>query len=216
MKKYIFVLCISAFLIGMFLFKITPYKEVVTSEGMIPLFTKSEMVDFADVIIRGQVVKYKESKWSNQDSKRGENVPNIIQTDILIKIKEVYKGLPYDEKVIAVRVDKGAIENTEYRDDSYPDFDKNEEVVLFLSLDDGLLADLSEEYYVLTGLKQGKISLTQNKAHSKVFKSLEKDEIALNDVVNEINEEIEFLKKNPLNKMTKEELEQHNKEVFGE
>jgi len=216
MKKYVFMLCISAFLIGMFLFRITPYKEVITSEGMIPLFTKSEMVDFADVIIRGQVVKYKESKWSNQDSKRGENVPNIIQTDVLIKIKEVYKGLPYDEKVISVRVDKGTIENTEYRDDSYPDFDKNEEVVLFLSLDDGLLADLSEEYYVLTGLKQGKISLTQNKAYSKVFKSLKKDEIALNDVVNEINEEIEFLKKNPLNKMTKEELEQHNKEVFGE
>ena len=56
--------------------------------------------------------------------------------------------------------------------DGYPDFEVNEKVLLFLSRDDSDIAT-DEDYYVLTGMRQGKYDLSESrKPHVRVILSI--------------------------------------------
>jgi len=192
-----------------------PKQETITSQGLYPLKNKIELINDASVIIKGTVKKVLPSKWSNPDFKKGENIRNIIQTDILVDVDDVYKGTPNNTKTITVRIDEGTIGDTEMVSDDYPDFIPGEEAILFLSEDDGDLANANERYYVLTCMLQGKFSLKESEGSDKIFENANRDTLKLSAIKDEIKTTLDSLQKNPIPKMTKEEIRKQNEKVFG-
>lgn len=132
-------------------------KEEIYISGSIASKTEEELIMDSDLIVKGQVKESLKSKWSNPDALRGEGVRNILQTDIIINVDEVIDG-SIDKKTVAVRINKGEDEKTIVYSDNYPDFDIGENVLLFLARDDSDVKT-NEDYYVLTGMRQGKYSL---------------------------------------------------------
>lgn len=198
------------------------FQTLIEASGEIPLKTKRELIDRSSVIIRGTVDQVLPSRWSNPDNERGLNVRNIIQTDVLVKVNEVYKNEPYSSDAVTVRINKGQVGDTTMTSEGYPDFTPGEEVVLFLSEDDGDLANPNESYYVLTGMIQGKFALTKEKGSEKIFTNkidknatTDKDSFKLSTIKEEIHSTLEDLKKNPLPKMSKEEIRVQNEKIFG-
>lgn len=133
-------------------------RNTVYSEGLVAYMDVDDLVTTADVIVKGTIEKSLPSEWSNPGFKRGDGIRNILQTDIVITVDEVFKGKPYDEKEIAVRVDYGETLTSKTVSEGYPEFARGEEVILFLSLDDSDVKT-DENYYVLTGMRQGKYYL---------------------------------------------------------
>lgn len=97
-------------------------------------------------------------------------------------------------------------------------------MILFLSEDDGDLANANENYYVLTGMIQGKFLLNESKStnNEKTFTNktavesvIEKDSFELSTIKEEIKNTLDDLKKNPIHKMTKEEIRLNNEKIFG-
>ncbi len=130
--------------------------------GLIAECTQQELILNSDIIVKGTVASLGDGKWSNPDLKiEGKN--NIIQTDIIVSIEELISG-DYDKNDVVVRIGKGFDKesNTKVISEGYPDFEVGEEVVLFLSRDDGEFAT-REDYFVLTGMRQGKWSLDASK-----------------------------------------------------
>ncbi len=186
--------------------------NLIEMSGLIPEFTMRDLVCDSDIIIKGTVNTNLDSKWSNEDDVRGKNIINIIQTDVLIDIDKIFKGNPYNERQIAVRLDKGQIGNTVFKSDRFPDFTEDEEVILFLSIDDSDIANPNENYYVLTGMEQGKFTKSEV---DNTFTSREK-EIKLDKLDNIIKENLRKEKKNPRKKFTEEEINKNNEELFGQ
>lgn len=94
--------------------------------------------------------------------------------------------------------------------------------VLFLSEDDDDLADPNDNYYVLTGMVQGKFSLKAVKGTKKEFfnkiatnSALDKDSFKLSTIREDISSILKDLEKNPIEKMTEEEIRIQNEKVFG-
>lgn len=158
-------------------------------QSLIAYKSKTELIEDADIIISGKVIDILPSRWSNPGFEKGEDKRNIIQTDISIKINEIYKGQPYSTDSVNVRINKGISGGTNLISDGYPDFKMNEEVVLFLSKDDGDLANPDENYYVLTGMAQGKFLL---KEPGKYISSMEEGTmIDLSTFKDEVKKQLE-------------------------
>ncbi|MZP29276.1 hypothetical protein GTO91_06090 [Heliobacterium undosum] len=188
--------------------------KVMKVAGSFPQRTKEELMIKSEVIIKGTVKDVGTSKWSNPDFKKGENIRNILQTDVFIHVEEVFKGTPYDTQQIAVRIDKGETPTTKVTSDGYPDFSKGEEVILFLSKDNSDVANHDESYYVLTGMIQGKYEADGEGKYKSALRGL-------TDVIERPNfrEEIEkVLEKERLNtkSVSTGEIREINKKVFGE
>lgn len=217
------LITLASIVIGFSVYYFLPKQQVIIQSGIIAEKNKRELINDASVIINGKVKKSLPSFWSNPNLEKGATIRNIIQTDVVITINEVFKGKPYSDKEIKVRIDKGKIGNTTSISEGYPDFITEEEVVLFLSEDDGDLANPAENYYVLTGMTQGKFTLKEVKGSEKIFTNniasdfaFEKDSFKLSTIKTEINNILEDLNKNPIRKMTKEEIKEQNKKLFGE
>ena len=214
-KKLLLAFGLSAF-VGIVGFNLIPKPQVIHYSGSIPYAPKSVLINESEVIIRGIVKDILPSKWSNPNHIKGENIRNILQTDVLISISDIFKGTTYDNKKIVVRIDKGKDGQTTMLSDGYPDFNIGEEVILFLSKDDSDVANPNENYYILTGMVQGKFTLdskTNKEFISAKINSGEK--INLFDFKDEIKAEIEKSKKNPKKKMSKEEIYRENEKVIG-
>jgi hypothetical protein len=137
------------------------FGETVKVHGSVAHKSKTELIGSSDVIIRGTVKELLPSKWSNPDGEKGPEARNIIQTDIVVGIEQIFKGTPFDSH-IKVRVNEGQVENIKWDSEGYPDFNLGEEVILFLSKDDSDLTNPNENYYVLTGMFQGKFNQIEN------------------------------------------------------
>lgn len=219
MRKMICIVSVIAILttIGVVRHNIKPNKTEINIKGVMPHKTESEMILDSDLIVCGKVKKIKKSKWSNKDFERGEEIRNILQTDIVINVEKVLSG-ECDNSEVIVRIDKGEDENTIVYSEGYPDFTKGEEVLLFLSRDDSDVAT-DEDYYVLTGMKQGKYNInnaaTSEKAATKVFSNGESS-IDIQTLKVKIKEE---KTSNPNYKEKKEakqqEIEKQNEQLFG-
>ncbi|ARU63002.1 hypothetical protein CBW65_20010 [Tumebacillus avium] len=172
----------------------TPEAEIKTVQisGIIAEKSKTELVGESTVILAGKVKDILPSKWSNPNFERGQNISNVIQTDVIVKVGKVFKGKPYSTKEIAVRIDKGKVDNVEWKSEGFPDFSLNEDVVLFLREDDSDNARQDERYYVLTGMKQGKFTKEVGEGFSNG-----KDKITAATLPLEISEELEKYKKLP-------------------
>lgn len=222
MKKYLFAAIIS-FVLGVAIFNIIPEQKTIVVSGDIALLNKRELINNSSVIVRGTVEDILPSKWSNPNSEKGSEVRNIVQTDIVVNIQEVYKNKPYNEEKIIVRINQGEVGNIKMISEGYPDFIPNEEIVLFLSEDDGDLANPKEKYYVLTGMLQGKFSLVDGNDSKKIFTNakdghgvFEKASFSLSTIRKEIDTTLNDLKINPIPQMTKEQIRINNKKIFGE
>ena len=188
----------------------TNKKQEIVVSGIIPHKSETEMYLDSDIIIKGTVKAIKESKWSNENFERGKHIPNILQTDIVVSAEEVLKGTVPSKNVV-VRINKGEDKKTIVRSDGYPDFDIGEETVLFLSRDDGDLAT-EEDYYVLTGMKQGKYNL---KGKNIYFN--EENEINIKDISGKIKElEEKYPDYHKIKDEKKKEITERNKKLFGE
>lgn len=207
--------CLVLFLAGFGVYYSIPKDVVTVTSGEIALKDKRTLVDDADIILRGTVLEIKPSFWRE----KGKDVRNIIQTDVVVNVEEIYKSESFNEKSVTVRIDKGKVGKTISKSEGYPDFEIKEEVILFLSKDDGDLANPEENYYVLTGMSQGKFVFDQDTSDDKVFvnkvDSIKKDKLTLRTAKSEISEIIADLKKNPRPKMSKEEINQQNEKIFG-
>lgn len=193
-------------------------KEIVI-DGMIPQLTEQELILNSDLIITGTVSTVGESKWSNPDFKYPEK-RNVLQTDIYIEIDEILYG-EYNEENVAVRIDKGYDKSQKIRfvSNGYPDFEKSEKVLLFLSRDDSDVAT-DGDYFVLTGMRQGKWNINNEEilgkdTDGKEISSL--DEVKTEQLKERIIAEI---KEHPTWKVDKlkekEEIIKNNKLLFGE
>ncbi|MFC4768544.1 hypothetical protein [Effusibacillus consociatus] len=171
-----------------------PKTETIHIDGVIPFKSKTQLIGESEVILRGTVKAKLPSKWSNPNGEKGQGVPNIVQTDIVIAVDEIFKGTPYNNKDIVVRIDKGEIDKTKVVSDGYPDFTPGEEVVLFLAKDDGDLANPNENYYVLKGMRQGKFTIA-DKTNKKYSNG--RDTILLSTFSEEIPRELENYKQLP-------------------
>lgn len=193
-------------------------KQEINVSGIIAAKTEDELILDSDLIIKGKVKRILKSKWSNEGLARGKDIRNILQTDIVIHVDEVLEGSLNKNSVI-VRINKGEDEKTIVHSDGYPDFCVDENVLLFLSRDDSDVKT-DEDYYVLTGMRQGKYEL--NKLSTL---TTEKTDIYVNDRgemnITELKDNISKVKKeNPNYKeekiKKKEEIRKNNIELFGE
>lgn len=162
MKKLIFITLLS-FSLGFSAISFFPKTVLVEVSGDIAIKNKKELVNDSEIIIKGKVAEVLPSFWSNPDFEKGMEIRNIIQTDILVDVEKVYKNKIDVSETIKVRINKGTIGETIYKSEGYPDFEIGEEVVLFLAEDDSDLANPDENYYVLTGMTQGKFFLPEGK-----------------------------------------------------
>ncbi len=174
MKRFLIallvVVCVAAAI-----YKFTAPKEISVT-GTIPYRTEQELILNSDLIVAGKVDKIGEGKWSNPDFEPAEK-RNILQTDVFVEIDEILYG-EYSREFVAVRIDKGydPESNTKVISDGYPDFEVGEEVLLFLSRDDSDVAT-EEDYFVLTGMKQGKWNIAGNKIASTDYATQTIDEL---------------------------------------
>ncbi|KEO84896.1 hypothetical protein [Tumebacillus flagellatus] len=169
--------------------------KTIEVHGILPLKTKTDLIGESEVIVRGKVKDLLPSRWSNPNWERGQTIRNIVQTDVVVHVNQVYKGTPYD-KDIAVRVDKGEVGNTVWKSEDEPDFTKGEDVILFLNQDNSDVARPEETYYVLSGMLQGKFSLDPKHPEDKRFHN-DKESIDPASLTDEIPKEEEAYKKRP-------------------
>lgn len=227
MKRIVSILCLSLFL-GFVAFQYTPHnvlsqfiphKNTIKISGTIAFESKNDLITDSSVIIRGNVREILPSKWSNPEMKKGENVRNILQTDVLVDINDIFKGKPYDPDNIRVRIYRGYSDDAVVYSDGYPNFSSGEEVILFLSPDDSDVAEKNENYYVLTGMIQGKYLLMDDtETTNKVFISCapaSNEKILLSEFKDEIARELLYQQEHPKRKMTLEEIRKNNEAVLG-
>lgn len=224
MKKNILTIT-SAVCCGIIIFGIlvlhTNKKNEIFIDGTIAAMTEEELILDSDLIVEGTVSEILPSRWSNEGYVRGEDIRNILQTDIVLNIENILSG--ECGETVRVRIDKGEDKNTIVHSDGYPDFFKNEKVLLFLSRDDSDVAT-DEDYYVLTGMKQGKYELSSNNKgkitddaviYENTYKDSEKSELNTDS----LKEQIEFEKNTHPNYQAEKErrrmeVKENNKKYF--
>ena len=198
----------------------TTQKTEVTINGIIPAKTQEELILDSDLILTGSVKDILDSRWSNENFVRGKEIRNILQTDIIIEANEVLSG-ELINKTVTVRIDKGEDDTTIVHSDGYPDFTIGEKVLLFLSRDDSDVAT-DEDYYVLTGMLQGKYNLSNNsrttlKENETSVYTNGKDDTTTDNLKQQI---VNVKEESPNYKAEKKarqiETEQKNKQLFGE
>lgn len=216
LKKLILLAFCISIIAGGIIFKFTPTKTYITSQTSILSLSKSELIGSSDIIIKGTVKEILPSIWSNQDFKKGDKIRNILTTDINIEIKNIYKGIPYDNNNIIVRIETGHDGNTTYISDGYPEFKPGEKVILFLSKDESDIADTSANYYVLTGMLQGKFLLKNSTSDDEEYSS-EAEWLKENVLISKLSKEIEQTMKvyKKIDNKTKEEIRLNNEKLFG-
>lgn len=217
--KNLLILTIISFISGVIIFNFIPKTETIHVSGEIPLMGKRELVDNSSTIIKGIVKEVLPSSWSNPVGAKGEFVSNILQTDIKVEVTEVYKNKPYSD-IVTVRIDKGSIGQTVVESEGYPDFLPGENVILFLATDDGDLANSEDDYYVLTGMLQGKFTLDEESTKADLYRNATigkdtKDTFSISSIQQEIDSILEDLQKNPIERLTPEEIQTQNEVLFG-
>ncbi|OPZ94965.1 MAG: hypothetical protein BWY74_00129 [Firmicutes bacterium ADurb.Bin419] len=221
--RYIpFMACLISLIavVSISVYNLMPTKKVINnSNSLIVLKSKSELIIDSDIIVNGKVKEILPSKWSNPEMIKGDNIRNILTTDIVVEVSKVLKGTPSNDKSVIVRIEKGYDTDTQVISDGYPDFEVGEKVILFLSKDDSDIADNTSDYYVLTGMCQGKFELLsvegiKNEEYVSSANWL-KEKISTSSFESDIENIIEENKKNPKRHLTKEEIKTNNEKVIG-
>ncbi len=213
MKKILIIICITLVL-G--IITTTIYLNTLPSEmvvhGLLPELSQEEIILNSNIIVKGTVSSIDDSRWSNPEKLPSKR--NVLQTDINIKISELIFG-EYTSQTVVVRIDKGFDKKKNVRvvSDGYPDFSIGENVVLFLSRDDSDIKT-NEDYFVLTGMRQGKWTINQNGSITADRYGILKNMDELKIKVEEENAKNPDWKERQIAR--NKQIQEENKKLFGE
>lgn len=112
--------------------------------------TTEQLVGNSSDVIRGKVVSQK-SQWDNSHS--------IIYTAVSIEVKEVVSGSLAKSSIVSVIVPGGQVGDTGMKVEHGPEFEVSEDVVLFLSTNDGV--------YGVTSWEMGKFTVQNGTVREK-------------------------------------------------
>lgn len=173
-KIYFVSLAIFSILIGTVIFQnISSNKkpDALVVDGLVALITDDELAAESSLIVEGTVSSISNSKWNTNDGKEPDNVTfrDSIYHDISIKVSSVIKGSTSTDEFLRVRVYNGEIPDgktlKKLESKGYPEYSIGEKVILFLSYDDSQYnKSKANDYYVTTGMFQGKYTISEGKA----------------------------------------------------
>ncbi|MBR4030717.1 MAG: hypothetical protein IKJ06_04910 [Clostridia bacterium] len=191
-----------------------PEKTQYNVSGLVAGVTDDYLVLDSELIVTGTVKEIGKSKWSNPGFEK-DMARNILQTDIFVEVDKIFKGEPKSE-IIAVRINKGEDEKYQVASDGYPDFSIGEKVLLFLSYDDGDLKT-DEDYYVLSGMYQGKF-VPKDNLMTTYENCKDKERIFEIEELPQIIEKLHLENPNYEEEKAKRQAEiiENNKKLFGE
>lgn len=145
-----------------------PKSDAIGIEACPPHYTDEELSSMSSLIIEGEVTSIDKAKWNSPDGKEPLNMTgdDILYKDNIIKVTKALKGNP--GQVVRVRTYGGedlTAKNVKYiQCDSFGSFSVGEKVVLFLITDDTTYnKSKSKDFYMLTGLSQGKCLINNDK-----------------------------------------------------
>ncbi|WP_244603371.1 hypothetical protein [Methanococcoides sp. NM1] len=158
-------------------------KVTIGISSCLEYLSHEDLSDRSDVILIGTVKEILPCKWNTVDGERptddiydlGWNV--LIYTDVVVSVDQYLKN-PLSEKEVIVRTQGG--------DDGYvimdvedePSFASGEKVLLYLTNDTyPPTKDFGPEHFVVTGVSQGKFTLTDDGRATQIGESLTLDEL---------------------------------------
>jgi hypothetical protein len=128
---------------------------------MIEKYDLEKLISMADSILIADVTEILPSKWNTQDGNKPMS-GGIIYTDVRITPEEYLKN-PLDGTIVTVRMLGGTVGQDASDVEGQPSFRANEKILVFLKKDtDPRTKDIGEKHFVVAGLLQGKISISQN------------------------------------------------------
>lgn len=138
-------------------------KSAYIGSGSIVELNDNELFNKSDTIVIGTVKEILPSEYGNQFSKDTDFGPDhIIYTDVIINVDEYLKN-SLSSKEVRVRVTGGKIGNDSLLMEDEPSFKTGEKVLLFLTKDTSYATqDIGPDHFVVTGLSQGKYTLTDD------------------------------------------------------
>ncbi|MHB1421334.1 MAG: hypothetical protein ACYCX4_17430, partial [Bacillota bacterium] len=124
----------------------------------------------SSVIVEGTVSKVLPTRWNTDEGKEPDAFSgnDMIYQDTIINVSSVLKGEISANQPIIVRTYGGEYQagkniKAVLNEDSYGKFSEGENVILFLILDDtNYNRNHSTNYYILTGMNQGKYLINGN------------------------------------------------------
>lgn len=152
--------------------------SVGVGSGSSEKLNDKELVNGSDIILIGTVKEILSSKYGNRFSKDIDFGPDhVIYTDIVISVDEYLKN-PSSSKEVIVRVAGGTIGNDTLIMEDEPSFKTEEKVLLYLTKDTSdATRDIGPDHLVVTGLSQGKFTLTDDGKAVRPGKTVSKDEL---------------------------------------
>lgn len=148
-KKATIIFCVM-FVLRLLTYFLVPKGTVTTSSAIYPSFTKTELVNDSDLIVKAKIEEISDSKYANPNFELGDDIPNVIVTDVLVSTETVYKGSVSPGDNIKIRTEGGKVGKDEYVNEDMPSFQTGDQVILFLSFpragEDNKI--ITKDYYV--------------------------------------------------------------------
>lgn len=142
----------------------------------------TELSNNSDMVVIGTVKEILPSKWNSADGKRPNNtdsfnLESLIYTDITINVDKFFKSSSSSREV-TVRVYGGTVGNDTLVVDFEPTFQPGEKVLLYLMKDATKgTSNIGPEHFKVTGLMQGKFTLTDDGKAVRFDKTIGQDEL---------------------------------------
>jgi len=164
--------------------------QTTSISSSIALYTYEDLSNNSETIVIGTVKEILPSKYGNKISKNTDFGPDhVIYTDIIISVDKYLKN-PLSSKEIGVRVADGTVGNDTLTMDDEPCFKTGENVLLYLTKDASpATQDIGPNHFVVTGLLQGKYTLTDDGKVTRPDENTTLDELlsTINQTENKTN-----------------------------
>lgn len=150
-----------------------------------PFYDLEDLTNKADLIVRGVVNDITKDKWNNKENRKPKKLTgdDIIYKDNLIKVNKVLKNTSNSSNIndVKVRTYSGTVEGFIMSDDSQYAFNKGEEVILFLQVDDSVYnEDKSTAHFVVIGGLQGVYKSNGTNKFKNVHEDLDEADLKSN------------------------------------
>lgn len=138
----------------------THEKHVTSFHGSMPVYSLDYLVNVSEYAIIGEVVKITPTIVETH------TMPPAVYSDVLVKVENDLNN-NYHDKTISVRIQGGEKDNIKTTADLNPKFAVGEQVLFFVHEKD--LDSIWGDNYYVSGLYQGKYSLTDGKANRDIY-----------------------------------------------
>lgn len=146
--------------------------------GSIEQLDDKELFTNSETIVIGKVKETLPSKYGDKTSKDTDFGPShVIYTDIIISVDKYLKN-PLSTNEVRVRVAGGTIGDDSLTMEDEPTFKTGENVLLYLTKDTSpATQDIGPDHFVVTGLLQGKFTLTDDGKAVRPGETVSQDEL---------------------------------------